>query len=92
MLELGEYEKELHEKVGEEIYKNKIDILITIGNLAKYIAEKAEALGMSKKDIYTFENKEEGIKKLKEIIKPEDYILIKASNAMKFEEITKSIS
>ena len=47
---------------------------------------------MSKKDIYTFEKKEEGIKKLKEIIKPEDYILIKASNAMKFEEITKSIS
>lgn len=92
MLELGEFEKELHEKVGKEIYKNKIDILITIGNLAKYIAEKAEALGMSKKDIYTFENKEDGIKKLKEIIKPEDYILIKASNAMKFEEITKSIS
>ncbi len=30
MLELGDFSKELHEKVGEEVYKNKIDILITV--------------------------------------------------------------
>lgn len=29
MLELGEFSKELHEKVGEEVIKNNIDILIT---------------------------------------------------------------
>lgn len=29
MLELGDFSKELHEKVGEEVYKNHIDILIT---------------------------------------------------------------
>ena len=63
MLELGEYEKELHEKVGEEIYKNKIDILITIGNLAKHIAEKASKLGLSKDKIFTYEDKQERNKK-----------------------------
>lgn len=30
MGELGEYTKELHEKVGEEVHKNNIDILITV--------------------------------------------------------------
>lgn len=30
MGELGEYEKTMHEKVGEEVYKNNIDILITV--------------------------------------------------------------
>ena len=39
MLELGEYAEELHEKVGEEVVKNKIDILITVGKLAKNIAK-----------------------------------------------------
>ena len=35
MLELGEYSEELHKKVGEEILKNKIDILITVGEMGK---------------------------------------------------------
>ena len=35
MLELGEYSKQLHEKVGEEINKNKIDVLITVGEMSK---------------------------------------------------------
>ena len=34
MLELGEFSKELHERVGEEVQKNKIDILITVGDLS----------------------------------------------------------
>ena len=42
MLELGEYSKELHEKVGEEVYINKINLLICVGNEAKNIAKKAE--------------------------------------------------
>lgn len=31
MFELGKYSKELHKKVGEEVIKNKIDILICSG-------------------------------------------------------------
>ncbi|MBO5412974.1 MAG: UDP-N-acetylmuramoyl-tripeptide--D-alanyl-D-alanine ligase, partial [Clostridia bacterium] len=38
MLELGDYSKKLHEMVGIEVAKNNIDILITVGNDAKYIA------------------------------------------------------
>ena len=35
---------------------------------------------------------EEAIKKIKLLLKPEDAILIKASNGMKFSEIVKEIS
>ena len=58
MGELGEYAKELHEKVGEEIYNNQINILITVGDNARYFANKAISLGMNQNNIYTFENKE----------------------------------
>lgn len=91
MLELGDMEKELHEKVGEEIYKNNIDILITVGKSAKQIAMKAKELGMSEKNIYCFEEKENAVEKLRNIIEKGDYILIKASNSMHFEEITNAI-
>ena len=35
--EVGEFSQELHEKVGKEVEKNKIDILITVGKEAQYI-------------------------------------------------------
>lgn len=44
MLELGEYSKELHEKVGLEVAKNKIDILITVGKEAENIARVAKTM------------------------------------------------
>lgn len=37
MGELGEYEKIMHEKVAEEICKNKIDILITVRRECKIL-------------------------------------------------------
>ena len=37
MFELGDFSEELHKKVGKEVVKNKIDILIACGENAKYI-------------------------------------------------------
>ena len=46
MFELGEYSKELHEKVGKEVVKNKIDILVCCGDSAKYIVNMAKKEGI----------------------------------------------
>ena len=86
MLELGDYSKELHEKVGEEVDES-IDILITIGKEAKYIAEKSKA-----KQIIDCKDNDEAIEKLKEIQTKNDAILLKASNGMKFFEIATALS
>lgn len=91
MLELGEYSKNLHEKVGEEVAKNKIDILITVGNEAKNIVKKAIELGLNKENAYNFNTNEEAIKLIKNILKPEDAVLIKASNGMHFNKIVEEI-
>ena len=42
MLELGDFSQELHEKVGQQVAKNKIDILITVGTASEFIAQKAK--------------------------------------------------
>ena len=91
MLELGDFSKELHEKVGSEVCKNNIDILICSGDYAKYIAKKAEEEGMCKENIY-FEEKENILGLLKNIVKPGDVILFKASNGMKFFELADKFS
>jgi len=88
MLELGEYSKELHEKVGKEVVNNKIDILITVGQEAVNIAKEAE--GKINKIIVCNSN-QQAIEKINEIKKENDCILLKASNGMHFGEILEGI-
>lgn len=89
MKELGKYEVELHKKVGREVEKHNVDVLITVGELAKNIAEEAKKLKVEQ--VYAFRSNEECIKSLQKIIKRGDAILLKASKTMWFGEIAKTI-
>lgn len=91
MLELGEYSTELHEKVGETVAKNNIDILITVGEESKNIVKEAIKLGMTEKNVYHFETTKEAISLLKDILNTEDVVLVKASNGMHFNKIVEEI-
>lgn len=91
MFELGEYAEEFHKKVGEEVAKNNIDILICTGENSKYITKQAYINGMKNENIYYFESKDEIIEKLEEIMKKDDIILVKASNGMRFSEIVEKL-
>ena len=90
MLELGEYSKELHEKVGQEVIKNKIDILIVVGKEAKHIANIAKT-EMNKENVIECSTNEEAANEINKIKKTNDCILFKASNGMKFGEIIEKI-
>ena len=89
MLELGNYTKELHQKVGEEVIRNKVDVLITVGEFAEEIANKAKELGM--KEIFKFEDIGNATKHIKSFIRSGDLILLKASNSMNFSKILEGI-
>ena len=94
MFELGSYAEELHRKVGEEVVKNNIDLLLCAGNNSRYLVEEAKKHGMSKEKIYYKKTIEELYEVLKNILKESDNVLIKASNGMQFytlaEKLTKS--
>lgn len=92
MLELGDYSEELHTNIGDIIVDENIDILITVGEYTNFINEKAESLGMTKDNSYHYDNNEDAIKKLKEILKKDDTVLIKASYSMNFKEIVDSLT
>ena len=91
MFELGEYEEELHRKVGEEVAKNSVDILVTVGNAAKFIADEASKLNMKKENIIECNSREEAVELVNKIAEKDDIILVKASNGMKFDKIIEKI-
>lgn len=88
VLELGDFSKQMHENIGKEVIKNNVDILITVGTEAQNINNIVKGKNIEE---YSFETNEEAIKKLKEIAKPKDIILVKASNGMHFEKIVDAI-
>lgn len=89
MGELGEYSKELHEKVGKVVAEDKVDILITVGTEAEQIAETAKQNGVEK--TYSFDDLKDAIDKLKKVLAVNDVVLVKASHYMNFEEIVKAL-
>ena len=91
MLELGEYSKELHQKVGREVVKNQIDLLICVGKEVTYIIKQAVEDGMIKDNIFLCSNNEEAIKVLQQELQPEDVVLLKASNSLNFTQICEAI-
>ena len=88
MFELGDFAKELHKKVGEEVAKNKIDILIASGENSKYMAEVAKK-ELGEENVYYLENKEDIESLLQKIVKSGDVILFKASNGMRYYKIAE---
>lgn len=87
MLELGDFSKEGHRIVGE-YSGDKVDILITIGDEARWIAEGARVKGLVKQIHITNSNKE-AVQILDNILDKNDIVLIKGSRGMKMEEIVE---
>ena len=89
MGELGELAKGHHHKLGDAIALSKTDILLTAGELSKETANAAVDAGLSRNDVFSFDNSEQAAVKLVEIARPDDIILVKGSRMMKMENIVK---
>ena len=89
MLELGDISEKVHRDVGAEVAKNNFDILITIGELGKFIAAGAKDAGL--KNIFTTSTHEESAKKILSLAQDGDTILFKASHGMHMEKIIELI-
>ncbi|MFT9493494.1 UDP-N-acetylmuramoyl-tripeptide--D-alanyl-D-alanine ligase [Anaerosolibacter sp.] len=92
MLEMGEYTERGHYQVGAEIMNgHKLDMLIAVGNSARYIAAGAKEHGFDQKYIFICKDNHGAIEILKEILKCGDAVLVKGSRGMKMEEIVEYI-
>lgn len=91
MLELGQNSLDFHYQIGKLCAGSKIDLLITVGNLARYIAKGARDKEMLSKNILSFKSNKEICKSISHILKPADTILIKGSRKMRMEEIANTL-
>lgn len=89
VLEMGEYARDAHYKLGKAVVENGIDMLITAGKNAEYIARGAADCGL--RAVKSFPKTLDACKYVRETVRPGDAVLIKASHGMHFEDIYKTI-
>lgn len=90
MQEMGEFAPEAHYRLGAEIIKNNVDMLITAGENARMIAKGAADKGFT--NYKCFDKTLEAANYAKEAVKDGDCVLVKASHGMRFEEIVAAIN
>ena len=91
MKELGEYTEEGHRGVGEYVAKAGIDILVTVGELARDIARGALHTGMLAENIFEFTDREETGLFVQKELRAGDVVLLKGSQGARMEKITKEL-
>ncbi|HHW62073.1 MAG TPA: UDP-N-acetylmuramoyl-tripeptide--D-alanyl-D-alanine ligase [Syntrophomonadaceae bacterium] len=87
MFELGSYEKEGHWMVGQYTVHTGMDVLLTIGERARWIAEGAREAGMRPENIHVFIDRTEAQAWINKHVGKEDIVVFKASRGMHMEEI-----
>jgi len=88
MLELGKDSIKFHYDLGRKLGSYGIDVLITVGKLAKFMAKGASSKKIS---IFTFDSVDKAANKLIETINPQDMILIKGSRLLRMERIVEEV-
>lgn len=90
ILEMGTYAKDAHFELGKSVKELGIDLLVTAGENAKYIAEGAKSAGLD--SVISFDTTEELKYAVGDIVKSGDCILVKASHGMEFYKIADEIN
>lgn len=86
MFELGEKEVEYHCEIGEFLLDKPLDEVIVLGELSQNIKRVIDTEETNIK-AYTFSDCDEAAIYLKATMKPEDLMLVKASNGMHLDEL-----
>lgn len=86
MFELGENEVRYHREIGEFLTNKPLDEVVVLGELSQNIKEVIDS-SESKIKTYTFSDNEEAAIYLMATLRPEDVVLLKASNGMNLKEV-----
>lgn len=91
MLELGGGTEAGHRKAAQKFLEIKGDIFLAVGKRMQFAAEELLKNNFNKNNIFSFSNPMDAGRKLQDIIKEGDLILVKGSQGMRMEKIVEEI-
>jgi UDP-N-acetylmuramoyl-tripeptide--D-alanyl-D-alanine ligase len=91
MAELGEQTKVFHAELGNSIARAKVQLLITVGNLAKIAADAAQKTAQYNLQTESFDDVSSACDNLAKFIKDDDIILVKGSRIVRLESVVEKL-
>ncbi len=91
MAELGQLTEEEHRMVGMRAQEVGVDILVTVGEMARGIREGAIDAGVQEEDTIHFKDAVEAGRWLDANIKKGDVVLVKGSQSARMEKVVKDV-
>jgi len=92
MLELGDLSLPAHKNLGEKISRSKVNILVTVGELASLSAKRVQALAGEKIQVLEFKEHQEAAEYLIREAKSGDCVMFKGSRGSAMEKILQIFS
>ena len=86
MFELGPFASALHKSVGEYVGKANIPCLVAVGEMSAHLAQGARDAGVA--EVYHCVDKGHAMQVLRQILRPDSTVLVKASRGMALEELS----
>ena len=91
MLELGNFTKEAHQRIGQKVSQLSIDFLLAMGEEAPVVVESAIRYGFPTERAQVVGSHSEAVSLLRQIIQNGDWILVKGSRRMAMEKIVEGL-
>ncbi|HHJ99030.1 MAG TPA: UDP-N-acetylmuramoyl-tripeptide--D-alanyl-D-alanine ligase [Actinobacteria bacterium] len=91
MAELGTLTELAHFELGEEVARSAVDVLVSVGELGRRIADGAKAAGMPEDVVRPCANADEASEVIDDVVEPGDTVLVKASRIMGLETVVEGM-
>ena len=92
MNELGPAAQAYHRALGREVVAKGVDLLLTVGSQAAWVAEAALEAGMGKASVQRCHNAKRMARLIKAMLHDEDTILVKGSRAVGLETVVEALA
>jgi UDP-N-acetylmuramoyl-tripeptide--D-alanyl-D-alanine ligase len=92
MLELGPAAQEHHAQLGRRIGQSRIDLLVTIGPMAKVMAGQAIEAGLPAPNVHSYDTADQAADAAERWLEGDDVVLVKASRGIRAERVAERIT
>ncbi len=92
MRELGEYSERLHRATAQKIFKEKVDLVILSGGDTRFLADELLKLGFPQEKLDINLSNSQIVTKILQVARKGDLVLVKASRAVKLDEVVERIT
>jgi alanine racemase len=89
MLELGDLAVPAHRAMGAVVHDTGVDLLITVGDLARQIADTSMERGAPPRAVFQCATAADAAERLAELVRSGDVVLLKGSRALKLERVAR---